>query len=133
MKKELKKLSRPELNVLAAEKFSIVDADKLATKNDVIAAILAADKEVIIDLPSYKSTKKVKALEIEKIVRNPRKHNGTAIFTPKDKDYPAFMVDRHFMKTHQFKIEEGGFYLIFEDGSNGFMQNKAFTEEFKKK
>lgn len=84
------------------------------------------------ELPDYKSVKALKALEIKMIERSPRKNDTTAIFTPKNKEFKPFTVDRHYVKANKFSMEEGGYYVVNEDGSKGFIDAKTFKKEFKK-
>ena len=137
LKKELKKLSRPDLNKRATEQYKIVDADKLPNAGAVIEAIATAINNIEVnseetvqpqaELPAYESTKKVGALEIELVQR---KSDGSATITPANKDYKPFEVSAHYMR--RFNARAGGYYLVYEDGTLSYQTAKHFKEGYEK-
>jgi hypothetical protein len=79
------------------------------------------------EIPSYESTKKVKALKIKEVRRN---SNGTAEITPKEKGFDPFVVDAHYMR--RFNARAGGYYVEYEDGSKSYQTAEHFESGYKK-
>jgi len=135
--KELKALSRADLDKRATGQYKVVDPNKLPNKDAVIEAIFNAINDIEVDseevsaeeleLPAYESTKKVRALEIETVER---KHDGSATITPANKDYKPFTVSAHYMR--RFNARGGGFYLVYEDGTLSYQTAEHFKEGYEK-
>ena len=75
------------------------------------------------EMPRYQCHKKVWALRIKDVVI-PENGDGSAIITPSNDGYGAFVVDREYVQKH--KPQVGGFYVVYEDGYKSFSPGDAF-------
>lgn len=73
-----------------------------------------------IELPVYKSHKKVHALKIRSVKGN--------TIDPWDDRYAAFEVDDTYIAKHA--PYDGGYYVVYEDGYKSFSPAKAFEEGY---
>lgn len=93
--------------------------------------------EVSREMPKYRSHKKVWALKIKSIEINPRDTskdvNGMSdpnepgrigTITPEDDNYAPFHIDEAYIAKH--KPQEGGYYIVYEDGYKSFSPAEAF-------
>ena len=150
LKKELKALSRADLDRRASEEYGVLDASELSSKAKVIDAIfdknpdlvneievvaekvvtakvrpVLLQKELLETFPEYQSSKILKGLEIESVIRN---MDGSAVFTPKDKNFVPFLVKKSFMLKH--RAESGGYLTVYEDGGLGYQSKKRFEDSY---
>ncbi len=79
----------------------------------------------MMEMPRYICTKKVWALQIEKIEV---KENGSAMITPVEKGYAPFPVDSAYMMKHKPYV--GGYYVVYKDGYKSFSPAKAFQDGY---
>ena len=89
------------------------------------------------ELPKYKSHKEVWALKIKHVVydgevaiHENRETDGSATITPEDDGYTPFKVDQNYVRKHQ--PEDGGYYVVYEDGYKSFSPAEAFESGYTK-
>ncbi|WP_072095023.1 hypothetical protein [Enterobacter cloacae] len=83
-------------------------------------------------MPRYQCHKKVWALKIELVDHKPNPdHTGKtgassygAIIHPVDKRYPSFDVSPDYVCKH--RPQDGGYYVVYEDGYESFSPANAF-------
>src|SRR6266853_3095414 len=80
----------------------------------------------------YKCHKEVYALKILSITLKPtlkdEEDDGSRIITPVDSNYTPFLVDNAYVRKHN--PQEGGYYVVYDDGYISFLPAKAFEEGY---
>lgn len=76
------------------------------------------------EMPKYKCSKEVWALEIDEIIEGEK----GAMITPSDEGFAPFAVDSEYMAKH--KPETGGYYVVYKDGYKSFSPGKAFRDGY---
>jgi hypothetical protein len=87
------------------------------------------------EMPRYQCHKQVWALKIAKLdldltlaVAEDRETTGGAWITPSDDGYGKFHVDAGYMRKH--KPQEGGYYVVYEDGYKSYSPSEAFESGY---
>lgn len=78
-----------------------------------------------MEMPRYQCYKQVWALRIAKIVHTA---DGGADITPADDGYAPFHVPLEYLQKH--KPQEGGYYVVYEDGYKSFSPAEAFESGY---
>ena len=78
-------------------------------------------------MPRYKCHKEVWALKIAS-VRNPLSGGSAGIITPADDGYAPFEVEAAYFDKH--KPQEGGYYVVYDDGYKSFSPASAFESGY---
>tara|TARA_R110000823_G_scaffold227890_4_gene355287 strand:- start:1806 stop:2282 length:477 start_codon:yes stop_codon:yes gene_type:complete len=150
LREDLKALKRSDLDKRASEEYGVLNPSGLANKTELIDAIFALNdelvneievvdakvvtakvkpvllqKELLSGFPEYRSDKIVNALEIESVIRSA---NGSAVFTPKNKNFVPFLVKKSFMLKH--RAESGGYLVVYEDGGIGYQGKVRFEDSY---
>lgn len=88
-----------------------------------------------IEMPQYRSHKKVWALKIRSIIfdgdlarKEGRETSGRAIIWPEEDGYAAFNVDADYVRKHDPKA--GGYYVVYADGYKSWSPAEAFEEGY---
>lgn len=76
----------------------------------------------------FVSHKEVTAIKIKTVVRDMQ---GTAVLTPEDKGIKPFTISKHFLRTQ--RPTNGGYFITYEDGGNGFQSAEMFEKNYKAK
>jgi len=77
-----------------------------------------------MEMPKYQCHKIVHALKIEKI----EKIDDVVYITPSDEGFAKFSTNPEFIHKHQ--PQEGGYYVVYEDGYVSYSPTKAFEEGY---
>ena len=93
-------------------------------------------KDISRGMPEYICHKKnVYALQIAKIEydidkaeKEGRETDGSAVITPVEQGYMLFKVDHDYLRKH--KPEVGGCFVVHDDGSESFISEKSFKDEY---
>ncbi len=72
-------------------------------------------------MPQYQCHKKVWAFLVARIDEG---EDGSAFIVPHESGYGAVHVDAEYMRKH--KPQEGGYYVVYEDGYRSFSPAQAF-------
>lgn len=91
---------------------------------------------ITIEMPKYKSHKKVWALKIKSIVRDSdlakedgnRETDGSAMITPEEEGYAPFKVDWQYVSKH--KPQVGGYFVQYKGGYKSFSPADAFEDGY---
>jgi hypothetical protein len=80
-----------------------------------------------MEMPRYKCHKQVWALKIADLKpRHP--DDGTLLLTPANAAYAPFVLDAEYVQKH--KPQEGGYYVVYDDGYKSFSPAKAFEDGY---
>jgi len=82
--------------------------------------------EIGAEMPKYVCHKEVHALKIKAIDHDNEISGGPnkATITPEDERFAPFVVDAEYMAKH--KPQEGGYYVVYEDGYKSFSPADVF-------
>lgn len=85
-----------------------------------------------MEMPRYISHKKVWALKIKEIKQSIIEpspfEGGSYTITPADERYAPFDVPRDYVERHF--AEDGGYYVVYDDGYKSYSPAKAFEEGY---
>ena len=107
-------------------------------KADVIEQMLARERyeregggSTSTPMPQYQCHKKVWALKIADVIdptKDGNESDGSRILMISDSGFSPIRVDRHYVQKH--KPENGGYYVVYEDGYKSFSPAQAFEEGY---
>tara|TARA_R110000772_G_scaffold35637_8_gene85844 strand:+ start:2787 stop:3116 length:330 start_codon:yes stop_codon:yes gene_type:complete len=98
-------------------------AKKLKPKQIIIPTLI--DPKVIELFPTFTSSKVVSACEIKTVIRS---MDGTAVLTPKNKDFAPFKVQKSFMV--RYLAKSGGYFVVYSDGKRAFQSKEMFENSY---
>lgn len=88
---------------------------------------------ICMEMPRYKSHKEVWALKIKKILFSQEETLevwGYATIIPYEEGYSPFKIDDEFIKKHN--PQEGGYFVVYEDGYESYSPAEAFEAGYTK-
>lgn len=80
------------------------------------------------EMPKYECHKIVHALKIAAL--DPIPQTERTRITPEDEGYASFEVDPAWIAKHE--PQEGGYYVVYEDGYASYSPAKAFESGYKR-
>jgi len=76
------------------------------------------------EMPKYKCTKEVHALQMVEIIEG----TDGAMITPEEDGFAPFFVDGKYLKKHEPKV--GGYYVVYEGGYKSWSPAETFESGY---
>lgn len=81
-------------------------------------------KEVLIEFPLYKTSRKVWALKIDMVIIPTKPATLCPELKFQNKDYPNKIVTKDFLK--RYNVQFGGYFVTYANGHEGYLSAEDF-------